>query len=124
MPTSTPRSRSLNYTGSAGGWRSASSTTAQALTCTSKHGLPRISVSALLQLARWCQQRQFSPQGGEPCPNVSATVCPPVSSGANATDSTEPVVGLVGSRTTATTLHGPERTGGASSPTRPEGGDA
>ena len=43
-----------------------------------EHWPPRISMSALLQLARWCHQRQSLPQGGEPCPNPSAPVCPPV----------------------------------------------
>src|SRR5262249_16937376 len=104
--------------------RSASSTTAQALSCTSNDWPPRISVSSLLQLARWCQHRQFLPQAGEQCRNPSVPVRPPVSRGASAADSTEPVVGLVGSRTTSTALHGPERTGGASPPARPEGGDA
>src|SRR5271170_1271033 len=80
--------------------RSTISTTAQALACTSHEWPPKISVSALLELARWCQQRRILPQGSEPCPNPLAPVCPPVSSGPNATDSTNTSVGMVGGQPT------------------------
>ena len=114
-----------NYMSAGGPEKSTTSTTAQALSCTSNLWPPRISVSALLQLARWCQQRQSLPQGGEPCPSPSALVCPPVSSGPNAADSTKPSVGVVGGQPTSAAPLGPERTGGASSPAgRSEGGDA
>src|SRR5438132_6662012 len=108
--------------------KSATRTTAQALACTSKASPPRISVSALLQVAQWCQQRQSWSQGGDPCPTTSARVSPPVSTvsrGKSATDSPGPTLGTVGSQPATATLPGVERTGDASSPVRDtEGGDA
>jgi hypothetical protein len=125
MQTSLPRTISRNSIVHAGMPKSATRTTAQALACTSKASPPRISVSALLQVAQWCQQRQSWSQGGDPCPTTSAFVFPPVSSGKSTTDSRGPTLGTVGSQPAAAALPGIERTGDAPSPVRDaEGGDA
>src|SRR5215470_12089400 len=102
--------------------RSATQITAQARACISKDAPPRISVAALLELARWCQQHPSSPQGGEPCLSTAVPVRPPAPRGTNA--AADPTLGVVSGRPTSTALPSAERTGGTLPPVRgAEGGD-
>src|SRR5947199_1471367 len=65
----------------AGKLRCPTQTTPQATACIAETGPPRISVTALLQLAQWCQSRWGeSPDqslGGSPCPTLNAPQSPP-----------------------------------------------
>src|SRR5262249_28126496 len=55
--------------------------TAEAEGCISPEATPRIRMSALLELARWCRQRREAPPGGEPCLSPPAALSPPVACG-------------------------------------------
>src|ERR1700722_12236434 len=52
-------------------------TAAQVKDCISQGLPPRISTLALLQLARWCQERPSPEQGGDPCLAAAVTAFSP-----------------------------------------------
>jgi hypothetical protein len=59
-------------------WTSSFQKTADVRGYTRSEPPATISVAALLELARWCQQRRCSQLGGDPCPTPIAALPPPV----------------------------------------------
>ena len=61
--------------------------------CSTSTPLIRIAVSALLELARWCQPRQEAFQGGDPCQASHDDLFPPDRSEPKQNNSADAVLG-------------------------------
>jgi len=72
--------------------RKSNQTTPLAEPCSTSTQLPRIAVSALLQLTRWCQEQRHLLQGGDPCPASHDESCP-ANKKANSLDQSETLLG-------------------------------
>src|SRR5271157_5280702 len=78
--------------------------TPQAIACITEAGPPRISATALLQLAQWCQSRRSESLGqslgGPPCPTPTTPQSPPAPEAREASRTTDPsLVGPAGAET-------------------------
>src|SRR5215468_2016047 len=62
-------------------------------TCSTSTPQIRIAVSALLELARWCQARQEAFQGGDPCQASHDDLFPPARSEPKQDHSADAVLG-------------------------------
>jgi hypothetical protein len=71
----------------AGSWISSDQKTAETKGCNCGSSAGRISITALLELARWCQQLRSFPQGGDSCQPSTSALVPPVSSTDSGADS-------------------------------------
>jgi hypothetical protein len=99
--------------------------TAEAEGCISPEPAPRISVSALLELARWCRQRHEEPPGGEPCLSSPAGLSPPASCGGAMSASPRSTLGSTDGRDASATLPPVQRHAEPqAAPTHIQGGDA
>src|SRR5438067_9810536 len=104
-------------------WRCTNQTTAQASPCIEQRSPPRISLTALFQLAQWCRQRRSAQQGGDSCRTSPVSVCPPAPNdlGQAATDRT---VATAAGRPTAAAPPNVELAGNTTSPSQHgKGGD-
>src|SRR5262249_58510745 len=57
---------------------------------------PKISVEALLELARWCQQRLCAQSGGDSCPTNAAALSPPTPDDLASAGASGPAVAAAG----------------------------
>src|SRR6516225_6610060 len=62
---------------------------------------PTISVAALLELARWCQQRRLAQTGEQPCPTPQTAHFPPVDCSDTTDCCPSPTLGSTEPHTTA-----------------------